>query len=87
MGRTVIARINEGLGSRIGFINPLLYTRIGPAGFFREVVEGNNSVGSAPGYNASSGWNPCCGWGAPDGAHLLSAFRLLEERSDSAASR
>jgi hypothetical protein len=83
----LIARINEGLGRRIGFINPLLYTRIGPAGFFREVVEGNNSMGSAPGYEAGSGWNPCCGWGVPDGAHLLSAFRLLEERSESAASR
>jgi kumamolisin len=83
----LVARINEGLGRRIGFINPLLYTRIGPAGFFREVVEGNNSVGSAPGYEACSGWNPCCGWGTPDGAHLLSAFKLLEERSKSAASR
>jgi len=83
----LVARINEGLGRPIGFINPLLYTRIGPAGFFREVVEGNNSVGSAPGYNAGPGWNPCCGWGSPDGAHLLSAFTLLEERSESASSR
>ena len=83
----LIARINQGLGRRIGFMNPLLYSRIGPAGFFREIVEGNNSVGSSPGYEAGPGWNPCCGWGAPDGAHLLSAFKLLEERKESAASQ
>jgi len=83
----LIARINEGLGHRIGFINPLLYTRIGPAGFFREVSEGNNTVGSAPGYEAGPGWNPCCGWGTPDGSHLLSALRLLEQHPESADSR
>jgi len=73
----LIARINQGLGRRVGYFNPTLYTRIGPAGVFREIVDGNNSAGDVVGYQAGPGWNPCAGWGAPDGTHLLMAFRLL----------
>ena len=74
----LIARINQGLGRRVGYINPALYTRIGPAGVLREIVTANNSAGGVVGYQAGPGWNPCTGWGSPDGAHLLSAFKLLE---------
>jgi kumamolisin len=73
----LIARINQGLGKRAGYFNPILYRRIGPAGFFREIVSGNNAVRGVPGYQAGPGWNACAGWGTPDGSHLLSAFRLL----------
>jgi kumamolisin len=66
----LIARINQQLGKPAGYLNALLYTRIARGtGVFRDITQGNNN-----GYNAGSGWDPCTGWGAPDGAALLAAL-------------
>jgi kumamolisin len=69
----LIARVNQRLGTRVGFINPLLYESIGAC---RDVVEGDNvfwygSTGSGfPGYRAARGWDAVTGWGSPSGTRL-----------------
>ncbi len=64
----LIARLNQHLGTRVGFLNPLLYESIAPAGF-NAVVHGTNG-----GYRARLGWDACTGHGTPDGERLLAAL-------------
>ncbi len=65
----LIARINQRLGTRVGYINPLLYAA-GSTGAFRDVVAGDNTFyygytgAFFPGYRATSGWDAVTGWGA-----------------------
>lgn len=68
MWASLAARLNQRIGSRIGFFTPLLYRR--SEGVFRDVVAGGNDV-----YRARSGWNPCTGLGVPVGTALESALR------------
>jgi kumamolisin len=65
----LVARINQSLGVPVGFVNPLLY-RPSAASGFHDVTAGNNG-----GYSAGPGWDPCTGWGSPDGTRLLAALR------------
>jgi kumamolisin len=66
----LIALINEKLGTRAGFINPILYAN--PTAL-RNVISGDNKVGTQNiGYDAGQGWNACSGLGSPDGGKLLS---------------
>ena len=71
----LIARINQRLGTRVGYINPLLYAA-GGTGAFRDVVAGDNTFyygytgAFFPGYRATSGWDAVTGWGAPHGSRL-----------------
>jgi len=74
----LIARINELLGGRIGYINPLLYKSLGEEPAFRDILLGNNLY-----YKAGPGWDACTGWGSPDGTRLLEA---LNPQSDPAKS-
>jgi kumamolisin len=67
----LIARINQGLGRNVGYINPLLYEAIGPGQVLRRIKEGDNGRPGVKGYAATDGWSPVAGWGAPDGAKLL----------------
>src|SRR5262249_3272699 len=73
----LIALINQGVGHNVGYINPVLYRTIGPAGVLRSITEGNNGIGNVKGYAASPGWNASTGWGSPNGSKLLQAFRAL----------
>lgn len=72
----LIARVNQHLGKPVGFINPLLYTSLSRAGVFHDITVGNNDPtnGVIGGYSARPGWDPCTGWGSPDGGLLLDAF-------------
>jgi len=73
----LIALLNEGLKQNLGYWNPLLYQKIGPAEIFRSITQGNNSSDSVEGYSASGpNWSPTVGWGSPDGEKL---FRALKE--------
>jgi kumamolisin len=74
---SLVARINAALGSRLGNFNALLYTKIGPKEVLRDVTKGNNDTdGLLDGqFAAKSGWDPCTGWGSPDGAKLLAALK------------
>jgi hypothetical protein len=60
------ACINSSLGKRVGDLGSLVYLQIAPiAGTFHRVTQGNNGA-----YSASAGWNPCTGWGSPDGSAM-----------------
>lgn len=72
----LIARINQSLGSAVGFVNPLLYAQTMPADVFKDVTSGNNDIyddlnGEFP---AGLGWDPCTGLGSVDGTKLLAAL-------------
>ena len=71
----LIARINQQLGTPVGYFNPLLYSKLGTSAGFRDIVKGNNDTsGHVGGYSAGKGWDACSGWGSPVGAALLKAF-------------
>ena len=65
-------RLNSGKSS-LGFLNPLLYSKLGESGFF-DITKGSNNGGgfSCPGFKAVKGWDPASGWGSPN-------FKLLKE--------
>jgi kumamolisin len=67
----LIARLNQGLGQRCGFINPWLY-RLAGGDAFRPITEGGNGA-----YRAGPGWNACTGLGAPNGTALLRALEAM----------
>lgn len=64
----LVARLNQRLGSRVGYLNPLLYESVAPVGF-NPVLKGTNG-----GYRARLGWDACTGHGTPDGRRLLAAL-------------
>lgn len=73
----LIALINQALGHDVGYINPLLYTKFGPAGVLLNAPESGSAPGGAKGETAGPGWNSATGWGSPDGRRLLEAFKSL----------
>ena len=73
----LIARINQALGKRVGFVNATLYSN--PAAF-NDITAGNNRVSSQGGsenlgYDATQGWDACTGLGSPKGNAVLAALR------------
>lgn len=67
----LVARLNQSLRRRVGFFTCLLYLH--PERFrtaFYDVTRGDN--GDL--YRAGVGWDPCTGWGSPDGQGLLKAL-------------
>ncbi len=64
----LVARLNQGLGAKCGFLNPLLYTKCA-TGVLRDITAGNNGA-----YSAEPGWDACTGLGSPDGQRLLHAL-------------
>ena len=64
----LVARLNEALKSRCGFLNPVLYTKAAK-GVLRDITVGNNGD-----YEAGPGWDACTGLGSPDGQKLLKAL-------------
>nr|WP_321983524.1 S53 family peptidase [uncultured Lichenicoccus sp.] len=80
----IVADLNSRLGQPLGFLNPTLYL-LGAAGLFdvvgRDITVGNNALvdvpgAVAPGYNATTGWDPASGWGTPDLSDLAPALLL-----------
>lgn len=65
----LVARINQSLGGKVGYLNPSLYSPT-EAGTFHDITSGSNG-----GYSAGPGWDPCTGLGSPDGEKLLNALR------------
>jgi kumamolisin len=66
----LVARLNEALGFRVGYLNPYLYNELTRKGVFRSITRGNNGA-----YEARQGWDACTGWGSPHGSKLLDALR------------
>jgi kumamolisin len=71
----LVANLNEGLKrhglSRMGCFNPLLYRNPALQKTFNDIVNGNNGQNGVGGYKARTGWDPCTGWGSPNGSRLL----------------
>src|SRR5258706_248233 len=65
----LIALMNQKLGHPVGFLNPLLYGSLAGRGLLNDIASGSNGA-----YTAKSGWDPCTGWGSPNGAKLLQAL-------------
>lgn len=65
---SLIARLNEGLNARCGFLNPLLYGKLSQ-GVLNDITSGNNGA-----YAAKVGWDACTGIGTPNGTKMLSAL-------------
>jgi kumamolisin len=65
----LLARLNQKLGTPVGYFNPLLYSTLGKSSDFNDIVKGSNGA-----YSAGPGWDACTGWGSPNGANLLQAF-------------
>jgi kumamolisin len=63
------ALLNQGLGKRLGFLDPLVYAA-GPRATFGDITSGGNG-----GYSAAPGWDACTGLGSPRGQALLNALR------------
>ncbi len=63
----LLARLNQALGSPVGFVHPRLY---GTVGSFQDITSGNNGA-----YQAGAGWDPCTGLGTPDGTAILTALQ------------
>jgi kumamolisin len=63
----LVALVNQSIGRRAGFINPLLYQN--PTAF-TDIVSGNNGA-----YKAAPGWDPVTGLGSPLGTQILAALQ------------
>jgi TIR domain/Subtilase family len=76
----LITLMNQGLGERVGFLNPVLYQNLGPAGVLSDITQGSTRQGEQAnlGYQARAGWDPCTGWGVPNGERLLGALKVLQ---------
>ncbi|MFQ5777795.1 MAG: protease pro-enzyme activation domain-containing protein [Terriglobia bacterium] len=64
----LVARLNQKLRRPVGYFTSLLYLH--PDRFrkaFYDVTKGNNGNF----YRAAPGWDPCTGWGSPNGEELL----------------
>ena len=62
----LLARINQKLGARVGYLNPLIYSPRAGSALFHDITTGSNGA-----YSAAQGWDACTGWGSPVGSHLL----------------
>lgn len=66
----LLALFNQSQGKSVGYINPTLYQNVGETGgAFHDITSGNNGD-----YKAAVGWDPCTGWGSPNGGVLLTAL-------------
>ena len=66
----LIALFNQSNGKATGYLNPTLYQNVGESGgAFHDITSGNNGD-----FSASTGWDPCTGWGSPNGGSLLTAL-------------
>jgi kumamolisin len=76
----LIARINQKLEGRVGFINPQLYSIQPGTGAFHDITVGDNRVSFKTfknvGYVAGPGWDATSGLGSPNGTVLSGLLRV-----------
>jgi kumamolisin len=68
------ALINEQLGTRVGFINPLLYGTFAQHKALNDVPGGTNGE-----FAAKSGWDACTGMGSPNGQAMLDVLKQIQQ--------
>jgi kumamolisin len=70
----LLARVAEAIGRPVGWFNKSL-PAAAAAGAFHDVTEGNNAVDDvARSFSAGPGWDPCTGYGSPNGERLVAAL-------------
>ena len=71
----LFTRVSAAAGYPVAGVVAWLYAHGNTA--CRDLSGGNNGVcgGTVPFYEANAGWNPCTGFGAPDGTLILGALR------------
>ena len=67
----LVALLNQKLGRRCGFLNPILYRLPSGSGALHDIISGNNGA-----YSAGKGWDACTGLGSPDGVNLGAALTV-----------
>lgn len=60
----LVALLNQQLGKRVGYLNPVIYA-LNETEAFNDITSGNNGT-----YSAGAGWDPCTGLGSPIGTAL-----------------
>jgi kumamolisin len=71
----LIARLNQKLGTPVGFLNPILYSQLASANTLNDITVGNNDItGQIGGYSAGPGWDACTGFGSPNGTAIGNAL-------------
>ncbi len=65
----LIALFNQSEGKSVGYLNPALYQNGESGSAFHDITSGNNGD-----FKATKGWDPCTGWGSPNGTALLTAL-------------
>jgi kumamolisin len=75
----LIVLMNQKLGRRLGFLNPLLYPITPPDGL-RDITQGNNGA-----YAAAPGWDPTTGKGTPMAMQLISVLAAATTTAAAAA--
>jgi len=71
----LIARINQKLGTPVGFLNPILYSQLANANALNDITTGSNDItGQIGGYSAGPGWDACTGVGSPNGTAIGNAL-------------
>jgi kumamolisin len=78
---SLIARLNQGLNARCGFLNSLLYGKFS-SGVLRDIKVGNNGA-----YSAGPGWDACTGLGSPNGDQLFHALSGAGTQTNAKAAR
>jgi kumamolisin len=72
----LLALANQSLGNAVGYLSPLLYQQPAGSAVFRDLTVGtNDNTGLGHGYAAARGWDPCTGWGTPDGSALIATLQ------------
>jgi kumamolisin len=67
------ALINEQLGTRVGFMNPLFYTTLAQHKAFNDISSGTNGD-----FASKPGWDACTGMGSPNGQAILDALKQMQ---------
>jgi kumamolisin len=75
----LLARINQSLGTNVGYLNPLLYAA-NVETTLHDITAGNNGT-----YSAGPGWDACTGLGTPNGGALLAALNTKPAKPSSAS--
>jgi kumamolisin len=68
------ALINQQLGTRVGFMNPLFYTTLAEHRALNDVSSGTN--GDFP---SKPGWDACTGMGSPNGQAILDVLKRIQD--------
>jgi hypothetical protein len=71
---SLIACLNQALGSSLGLVTPRLYALAGTRSF-RDITTGDSKLNGLSQHRAREGWDACTGLGTPHGEALLQALR------------